>query len=346
MQMEAVVMSRFGGPDVLEYRTVEAPAPGPGDVLVRIDAVSVNRSFDINARQGKSPFKLALPLILGVDPTGTIADVGSGVDRGRIGEPVFVSITAHCGVCDECRARRPCGAARRIGVAAPGGYAQYICVPAFQARSIPKGLDAGEATVIGRHAEAAWSEIACADVKPGEHVLVMGAAGALGSFLIQLAKLKGATVIAVASSEERLAFCRDLGADHGINYRADSITERAAELTRGAGVDVVFENVSDPATFPQAFESLGRGGRLLTIGYHGGSVVPVDMQRLFWNQLTIRSAPMWLPGANAFERCFDLAVAGKLRASVGARFPLRDAADAHRLVEAGGVNGKVIIEPH
>ena len=346
MLMDAVVMRRFGGPEVLEFQTIEAPVPGPGEVLVKVAAVSVNRSFDIGARQGKSPFELALPLILGVDPTGAIADVGSGVDRRRIGEPVFVSIPAQCGRCDDCRARRVCNVSRRIGIAAPGGYAQYICVPDFQARRIPAGLDAGEAAIIGRHGEAAWSEVECADIKPGEHVLIMGAAGALGSFLIQLAKLKGATVTAVASSEERLSFCRDLGADHGINYRTANIAHRATELTGGAGMNVVFENVSDPSTFPQAFESLGRGGRLLTIGFHGGAVVPVDMRRLFMNQLTIRSAPMWLPGTNAFEQCFDLATAGRLRASVGARFPLRQAADAHRLVEAGAVNGKVIIEPH
>lgn len=346
MKMQAVVMSRFGGPEVLECQAVEAPSPGAGEVLVKVGAVSVNRSFDIGARQGKSMFPLAMPLILGVDPSGVIVEAGAGVDLARVGEPVFVSLTAGCGQCQACQSARPCTAALRIGIAAPGGYAQYLRVPAFQALRVPAGMDAAEATFIGRHGEAAWSEVTCADIQAGEHVLVMGAAGALGSLLIQLAKLKGATVIAVAGSPERLDFCRGLGADFGVNYRQGSIATAVAELTQGRGVDVVFENVSDPTTFPQAFDSLGHGGRLVTIGYHGGGVVPVDMRKLFLKQLSIRSASMSLPGAEGFEQSFALAAAGQLRASIGARFPLREAAEAHRLVESGTVVGKVILEPN
>ncbi len=345
MQMEAIVVNRFGGPEVLEFQTIETPKPGPDDVIVKVEAVSVNRSFDIGAREGKSQFKLTPPLVLGVDPTGTIVEAGSNIDPKRVGERVFATFLARCGTCDNCRKAGPCSNARQIGITAPGGYAQYVSIPSFQARKIPAELDAGTASVIGRHGEAAWSEIESADVKAGERVLIMGAAGGLGSLLIQMSKLRGATVIAVASSEERLAFCRDLGADHGVNYREGNITEQVMEITGGAGVNIVFENVSDPSTFPQALASLGRGGRLVTIGYHGGAVVPVDIRVVFRNQLTIKSSPMWSKDTEAFGQCFKLAAEGQLLGKVGARFALKDAAEAHRAVASSAVIGKVVLEP-
>lgn len=347
MEMEAIVVSRFGGPEVLEFKTIEVPTPGPDDVLVKVEAVSVNTSFDIAARKGKSPFPLKPPLIFGVDPTGTITEVGSNVDPDRIGERVYVTFATGCGVCDNCRSGKACSVALKIGIMAPGGDAQYIRVPAFQARQVPPELDPAVATFIGRHGEAAWSQIEAADIQSGERVLIMGASGGLGSLLIQLAKLRGATVIAVAGSEEKLDFCRELGADHAINYAEFNITEQVMELTGGKGVNVVLENVSNPTTFPQAFESLAYGGRLVTIGYHGGAVVPVDMRTLFRNQITIRSSPIWTQGDDeGFQACFKLASEGKLKATIGARFPLREAARAHELVESGDTIGKVILEPN
>lgn len=346
MKMEAVVVSSFGGPEVLEFKNVEVPIPGSDDVLVKVEAVSVNTSFDIAARKGKSPFPLKPPLIFGVDPTGTITKVGDNVDKARIGERVYVTFATSCGVCNNCKSAKACSTALKIGITAPGGNAQFIRVPSFQARRVPSELDPAVATFIGRHGEAAWSQIKAANVKSGEHVLVMGASGGLGSLLVQLAKLRGAIVIAVAGSEEKLAFCRDLSVDHTINYAEDNITEKVMELTDGKGVNVVLENVSNPTTFPQALESLAYGGRLLTIGYHGGAVVPVDMRTLFRNQITISSSPIWTKDDEAFDECFKLATAGKLKATIGARFPLSDAAKAHELVEIGNIIGKVILEPN
>ena len=181
MMMDAVVLRRFGGAEVLEFAEVERPVPAVGEVLVKVEAVSVNRSFDIAARQGKSQFPVRLPAILGVDPTGTIVDAVDDPGRARMGERVHVSAISRCGICANCRAGLACSEAKRIGIDAPGGYAQYICVPGFQARAIPPEIDPGEATVIGRHGEAAWSELDSSGLVSGEHALVMGAAGALGT---------------------------------------------------------------------------------------------------------------------------------------------------------------------
>lgn len=344
-QMQAVMLREYGGPDVLSFETVPRPVPRDGEVLLRVEAVSVNRAFDIVARTGGSPFDLKLPLILGVDPTGTIVEAGAGVDPARVGELAAISALARCRRCDACAAGMPCKMGKRIGVAAPGGYAQFVAVPAFQARTLPAGLDPAEGTVICRHAGVAFTEIETAGLKAGETALVMGAAGALGMFLIQLAKLKGATVIAVASNAERLAACAALGADVGVDYKAGNLTEQVMAATSGRGVDVVFENISDPALFPLAFASLALNGRLITIGYHGGGVVPVDMKLLFMRRLKILSSPMWSGDRDDLAACLELAAAGKLSAPIGARLPLSQAPQAHRIAEEGRLIGKVILQP-
>lgn len=335
MEMKAIVLREFGGPDVLSFETVAAPVPQEGEVLVKVEAVSVNRTFDVMARAGAVSYPLPLPVILGADPSGEIVGVGEGVDRARIGEKVFISRGAPVE-----GGPKP----KMLGMTAPGGYAQYVTAPAFQAQTLPNSLDPAEATIIYRHALAAYSQIRTADVKPGDWVLVMGAAGGVGSFLIQMAKLKGAKVIAVASSQERVDVCLELGADFGINYKIESLTERVMEITEKHGVDVVFENISDPDLFPKAFASLAKDGRLLSIGYHGGGVVPVDMKALHFKRLKILSCQKEGDLEDIFKECVRLASEGKLRALIGARLPLSQAAEGHRLVEEG-LAGKVILEP-
>ena len=346
MKMNAILMRAFGGPDVLSYESVDRPEPGPTEVLVKVASVSVNRTFDLAAREGRSPHKPPLPHILGVDPAGTIVAAGAEVDPARVGERVYVSLVGRCGDCAGCEGGRACTRVKRIGMTEAGGYAQYLAAPAFQARTLSANIDFAEAGVICRHAGAARAEMRTANVKKGDRVLVMAAAGALGSFLIQLAKLEGAEVIAVASSDDRLAACRALGADHAVDYKSTNLTEEVMRITQGYGVDVVFENVSDPAVFPLAFACLAYGGRLVTIGYHGGGTVPVDMKALFLKQLCIRSSGMWTADEDGVGVCLDLAAKGRLKALIGARLPLAQAAQAHRLVESGSVVGKVILEPH
>lgn len=331
MEMKAIVLREFGGPDVLSFETVDMPVPLEGEVLIKVQAVSINRTFDVVGRSGKAPFKLKLPLIPGIDPSGEIVEVGEGVDRARIGEKVFASGNVP----------KP----KMIGMLENGGYAQYVTVPAFQTRTLPSNLDPAEATVICRHAPAAFSEMHTADVQPDEWVLVMGAAGALGSFLVQMAKLKGAKVIAVASSQERIEACIGLGADFGINYKDEDLTERVMEITEKHGADVVFENISDPELFPKAFASLAKDGRLISIGYHGGGVVPVDIKALHFKRLKILSSQRGIGAEDVVGECLRLASEGKIRSLIGVRLPLSQAAEGHRLVEEGKLVGKVILEP-
>ena len=158
-------------------------------------------------------------------------------------------------------------------------------------RSCPDSLDFATATVVSRHAPTAFTLLRDrAKLQAGEWVLVMGAAGGLGSAGIQVAKYLGAKVIAAAGAAERVKVGLDLGADAGVNYRAQDLTIEAMRITEGKGVNVVFENIGDPDLFPKAFAAMARRGRLVTAGGHGGGIVPLDVNRLYQNHLTIIGA--------------------------------------------------------
>jgi len=343
--MKAIVVHEFGAPDVMKYEDVPTPEPADGEVLVRVGAVSVNRGFDVNARSGNSAHGATLPLIMGVDPSGTISAVGAGVDEGRIGEHVNIRGMARCGKCDSCNAGKRCSVSRPIGITAPGGYAEFIVVPDFQARMIPDNIPFADATVICRHASAAFSEIYTSQLQEGEWALVMGAAGALASFVVQFAKLKGAHVIAAAGGEDRLDAARGLGADYTVNYRTQNLEEEVRKITGKRGVDVVFENIGDPDLWPGAWDSLAMNGRLVTVGFHGGGVVPLDLKKLHMRRLKVLSSAMDSGSKDVLGDCLRMAAEGKIRPLIGKKLPLSDAAEGHRLVENRQVIGKVILEP-
>ena len=183
-----------------------------------------------------------------------------------------------------------------------------------------------------------------AQLREGEWVLVMGAAGALGSCAVQVAKHLGARVVAAAGSAERVRAALDLGADAGVDYRREDLVAEVMRITGGNGVDVVFENIGDPELWPGAFDSLGRGGRLVTVGAHGGGVVPLDVKRLYSGSLRVIGG---LGGAKPgdVERALELTAAGTFRVLIDRVLPLREVAEAHRLVAEREVLGKVILDP-
>jgi NADPH:quinone reductase-like Zn-dependent oxidoreductase len=180
-------------------------------------------------------------------------------------------------------------------------------------------------------------------VQPGEWVLAMGAAGGLGSAGIQVAKYLGAKVIAAAGGDDRVKVGRDLGADAGINYRAQDLTIEAMRITEGKGVNVVFENIGDPTTFPKAVAAMARRGRLVTAGGHGGTSVPLDVNRLYQNHLTIIGATGETP--QDVDLSLKAAAEGKFKALIDRVLPLSQAVQAHEWVESRGGLGKVILDP-
>jgi NADPH:quinone reductase-like Zn-dependent oxidoreductase len=332
--MKAIIIRKFGPPDVLMLEEVPTPQPGPGEVLIEVKAVSVNRTLDLVVREGKYAAAPQLPHILGVDPVGVVVEVGPDVEGRTIGQRVTTTL----------RINKPNTPTQLLGVHVWGGYAQYVKVPAEKTNLIPDNLGFAEACVIARHAPTAFHLLRDrAKLKAGEWVLIMGAAGGLGSSGVQAAKVLNAKVIAAAGADERVKAAIDLGADAGVNYREQDLVTEVLKITGGKGVDIVFENVGDPVLFPKAFYSLGKFGRLITAGSHGGGSVHLDTSHLYRNQLTIMGAV----GQTSEDVTLALHAAadGKIKALIDRVLPLKDAALAHELVEQRSGLGKIVLDP-
>jgi NADPH:quinone reductase len=344
--VKAVVIRRWGGPDVLSYEDVDRPQPADDEVLVRVHSVSVNGTLDLLVRQGSYPRAVSLPLVLGNDPSGTIESLGSGVRGLRPGQRVAVSGFVWCGDCRYCRAGEDddCERRRTLGMHRWGGYAEFVSVPARSVVAIPDRLAFPDATFIVRHLPTAIGQLErSAGLAAGETVLVMGAAGSLGSCSVQVARWRGARVIAGVGSEAGAALAREVGADLVVNYRTEDLAQAVHRFTDGRGVDVVSENVGDPDLWPAVMSSLGYRGRLVTAGAHGGGRVPLDIRPLYMRRHRIFGAVGSSRGD--VERAMSLAAAHGVRTNIALTLPLSSAQEAHRLVEARQVSGKVVLVP-
>ena len=344
--MKAIVLREFGGPDVLRWEDVETPSAGPGEVLVAVHAVSVNRTLDLQVRQDGGNYGVTLPLVLGNDPSGVVAAVGPETEGVKIGDRVAIFGGVGCGRCPHCTSGRQagCTSRRMLGVQCWGGYAEYVKLPAGNCVPLPDGLAFAHATVIARHFPLAFSECHLAALAAGDWALVMGAAGGLGSGLVQVAKSRGARTIAAAGTDGRVEVATSLGAEFGVNYRRQDLAREVMRITGGRGADVVFENIGDPALWPGAFNSLAPGGRLVTVGAHGGGHITLDVRRLYQQRLRVISG-LGAERREDLEHSFQLARAGVFRVLVHRVLPLRAAAAAHRMVATNEPLGKVILDP-
>ena len=296
--MKAVVMRAFGGPEVLRYETVETPETGPHDVLVEVRAVTVNRTLDMVVRENNYVREPKLPHILGVDPSGVIVAVGANVTDRKVSDRVFCRIFVPTDDPEAHLTLPGLGKVNFLGVNLWGGYAQYVRTPAVSVVPIPDNISFHDASVIGRHLATATNQLEnICKVKAGDTVLVMGATGGIGSVAIQIAKWHGATVIAAAGGDDRIAAARGIGADHGVNYRSHDLAGEVMKLTGGAGVNAVVENIADPDLFRAAVDAMAVGATLVTAGNASGNIeVPLDIRRLYLRQLHIVGEPREAPG--------------------------------------------------
>ena len=318
----------------MKLEEVPTPEPGPGEVLIEVAAVSVNRTLDCIVRSGKYPRPVKLPHILGVDPVGTVVVVGPGVTDRKLGDRVAISL----------HLSKPGGPLNLIGIDCWGGYAKYLKLPAKNTYPLPDGLDFNTATVVARHAPLAHNMLRNkVKLQSGEWVLVMGAAGGLASFIVQIAKHLGARVIAAAGTDHHVEVALSLGADYGINYRTQDLTAEVQKLTGGKGAEVVCENIGDPELFPKAFASLAMRGRLVTAGGHGGGVVPLHIFNLYAKNTTIYGSTEQTD--DDMTQSLKAAADGHLRALIDQVLPLSEAVRAHQIIEGRGGTGKVLLAP-
>src|SRR5436309_9558501 len=255
--MKAVFFSQHGGPDVLQVGEVPTPQIKANEVLIEVRACALNH-LDVWVRNGLPGIKIPLPNILGCDVAGVVREVGDLVTWARSGDEVMVQPGVSCGHCPECLAGRDnmCDEYDIIGYRRDGGYAELVAAPGVNVIPKPKALSWPEAAALPLVTLTAWHMlVARAQVQPGEDVLIHAAGSGVGSIGIQIAKLRGARVITTASSDDKLAKARALGADETINYTRDDWPREVKRLTDRRGVDVVFEHTG-AATWPGSLVSL------------------------------------------------------------------------------------------
>lgn len=344
--MKAIIVRELGGPEVLRLENVPPLMPAEGEVMIRVRAVTVNRIRDLQVSSGIPLGLRMLPIVPGMDPAGEIALAGGGVSVFKSGDRVVVFSRTSCGRCRDCTQgdEADCAASTHIGLDRWGGYAEYIVVPATNVFPMPDNVSFAEAAAVMRHYPTALQLLVNkADIKPGQWVLVMGASGGLGSCGVRAAISLGARVIAGAGADDRVDFALLLGAEAGINYRTKDLTAEVMRITEGVGVDVVFENISDPTTWPAAFASLGHGGTLVTAGSHGGGKVTLDAGLLYRRRNRILGGA----GSNTENVLAALhgAAEGVFRAEIEDILPLEGLPDAHARLKNRTVQGKIIIDP-
>lgn len=340
--MKAVVYTAHGGPDVLDYTEVSVPVLGPHDVLVRVEAVALNH-LDLWVRQGLPRLRVTFPHIPGADVAGTIARVGERVTTTKAGDAVVVAPGISCGVCPACLAGEDnlCRTYSILGEHRNGGYAEFVAVPEVNVLAKPARLSFEEAAAVPLVFLTAWNMLVTnAQLRPGEDVLIWGAGSGVGSAGIQIAKLIGARVLAVAGDRWKLEKARALGADEGIDYHEANVLEEVRRLTGRRGVAVVFDHVG-AATWQTSLQALARGGRLALCGATAGYEATTDLRYLFGKRLSIHGT--WMGTKRELFEVMTLVGQGRLNPVVHQVFPLSAAAEAQRLLERSGHFGKLVL---
>ena len=342
--MKAVIFRQHGGPEVLEYTDVPEPQIRANEVLVAVKACALNH-LDIWARGGLRGIEIPLPHILGNDVAGVVKQVGELVTWVKAGDEVMVQPGVSCGHCEACLSGNDnfCRDYDIIGYRRDGGYAEFVAVPGVNIVPKPSQLSWEDAAALPLVTVTAWHMLVTrARVEPGETVLVHAAGSGVGSIAIQVAKLRGARVLTTASSDEKLAHAREIGADETINYTNSDWPKEVRRLTDRKGVDVVVEHTG-AATWPGSIASLKPNGRLVTCGATSGYDAQTDLRQVFYRHLNILGSFM---GSKAeLLEAMKFVEQRKIRAVVDRVLPLSEARQAHELIENRAQFGKIVLSP-
>lgn len=338
--MKSVVITAHGGNEVVEVREGERPRRQPGEVLVRIEAGTLNQ-VDLYMRNSGAGITHELPLVMGLDGAGVVEEVDAGEERVSVGQRVVIYAGVSCGQCEFCRRGDNvlCTRMKLLGEHIDGTFAQWISVPAQNVFPMPQHLDFLQAAAMGVNYLTAWRMVFTkAQLKPWETVLVFGVGGGVSLAAMQLARSTGARVIVTSREDEKLEKALELGAHEAINSKTQDVAKTVMALTDGRGVDVVIENVGE-AVWSSALKSLVRGGRLVTCGATSGDQPPADLKRIFIRQLQIIGST----SGNLYEFADLLAYVKRhgITPVIDSVYPLDDIHEALDRLEAGGRMGKV-----
>jgi putative PIG3 family NAD(P)H quinone oxidoreductase len=324
-QMTAIEIREPGPPNVLTTATRPVPQPGPGEILIRVAAAGVNRP-DCLQRRGLYPPPPGASDLPGLEVAGEIVGIGEGVAENRMGDTVCALL-------------------------AGGGYAQYCVAPVAQSLPVPEGLSPVQAAALPETFFTVWTNIFDRGaLQPGETILIHGGASGIGTTAIQMARIKGANVIATAGNNEKSALCRKLGAARAINYQDEKFVEAVKEHTNGQGVDVILDIVGG-AYLDDNIKCLAPDGRLVIIGILGGAKAELNLGRLLSKRGTIitstlRSRSSEFKGeiADALRsQIWPHLESGEITPVIQDTFPLNEAARAHELIENNQAMGKLVL---
>jgi putative PIG3 family NAD(P)H quinone oxidoreductase len=321
----AIEITRPGPPEVLQPTRQPVSPPGPGELLLRVAAAGVNRP-DLLQREGRYPPPPGTTDIPGLEVAGTVAALGEGVTRWKVGDEACALV-------------------------AGGGYAEHCVAPAPQCLPIPRGLTPVQAAALPETFFTVWANVfERGRLVRGETLLVHGGSSGIGTTAIQLGRAFGARVLASAGTAEKCAACERLGAERAINYNEEDFVAIAKELTEGRGVDVILDMVAG-SYIPRDIECLAREGRLVLIAFLGGTKAEVDFRPVLQRWLTVTGSTLRPRSieekgriARALEKeVWPLLESGDVAPVIHATVPLVEAAEAHRLLEEGAHVGKVIL---
>jgi putative PIG3 family NAD(P)H quinone oxidoreductase len=323
--MTAIEITEPGGPEVLQPVSRAVPSPAAGEVLIKVVGAGINRP-DVFQRKGAYPPPPGAPDIPGLEVSGTIATVGTGVTSWQEGDAVCALV-------------------------AGGGYAEYCAAPVEQVLPIPEGIEVADAAALPETFFTVWTNVFDrAALRSGETLLIHGGSSGIGTTAIQLAKNLGSTVFATAGSPEKCALCENLGASKAINYRDEDFEEAIKEVTNKRGVDVILDMVAGDYV-ARNIRLLAPEGRLVFIAFLNGSKAEVDFNRVMRHRLkimgsTLRPQSIAAKGKIAEhlkKTVWPLLDSGAVRPIIDSRFPLSDAAGAHALMESSAHMGKILL---
>jgi NADPH:quinone reductase-like Zn-dependent oxidoreductase len=340
--MRAALFHEFGGPEVVRIEEVQQPAPAPGEVVVRVVAAGMNH-LDLWLRRGL-PIDTTMPHIGGSDVAGVVDTLGAAVSGVQPGDAVVIDPSLACGRCEWCLRGEAslCVRYRILGEHTQGGFAEYVAAPAANLYALPSGFDFDRAAAAPLAFLTAWRGLVTRGrLRAGETVLVTGASGGVATAAVQIAKLAGARVFAVTTTEN-VDRVRQLGADVVYDRTAVDYSREVWRDTGKRGVDVIFDSVGE-ATWSANLRAAARGGRIVVYGATTGPRGETDLRQVFWKQIEVIGTTMSNP--IEFRTVMDLVVSGALAPVIDVVWPLEQARAAHERLEAGRQFGKIVLRP-